>query len=177
MSYELKKPYTLEQRMQFLSDYNDDLGLQIRETDEYLFALEPNEMMGEKEVEGEIIPYPVINPNYEQEQADLREADFKSKFFNIEGYGWYRRQPKGYSSAIESLNTAFNSFAVMQQTGVENFPANVFIFYQAPDFTKPEECTEEWLIAHQTKNEAMTPIEFGTFYAAFANTWNTAEHE
>lgn len=119
----------------------------------------------------------VINPDYEQEQAEKREVDFKSKFFNIEGYGWYRRQPKGYSSAIESLNTAFNSFTVMQQTGIEHFPANVFIFYQAPDFTKPEECTEEWLIAHQTKNEAMTALEFGTFYTTFANTWNAEEHE
>ena len=27
----------------------------------------------------------VLNPDYDQEQADLREADFKSKFFLIEG--------------------------------------------------------------------------------------------
>lgn len=121
--------------------------------------------------------YVLKDASWEQQQADLREADFKSKFFKIEGYGWYRRQPKGYSSAIESLNTAFNSFTVMQQTGVEIFPANVFIFYQAPDFTKPEECTEEWLIEHQTKNEAMTALEFGTFYSTFANTWNSEEHE
>ena len=133
--------------------------------------------MGEKEVEGEMIPYPIINPDYEQEQAAIREADFKSNFFHVEGYGWYRRQPKGYSSAIESLNTAFNSFVVMQQMGVENFPADVFIFYRTPDFTKPEECTEEWLIAHQTKNETMTALEFGNFYATFANTWNAEEHE
>ena len=116
-------------------------------------------------------------PEYQQEQADAREADFKSKFFYIEGHGWYRRQPKGYSSAIESLNTAFNSFTVMRQMGVEEFPANVFIFYQAPDFTKPEECTEEWIIAHQTKNEAMTALEFGNFYTTFTNTWNEEEHE
>lgn len=177
MSYELKKPYTNEERMNFIVRYNHQEGLRTEETDLYLFALEKNEIMGEKEVEGEIIPYPVIDPHWEQEQADKREADFKSKFFNIEGYGWYRKQPKGYSSAIESLNTAFNSFTIMQQTGIENFPANVFIFYQAPDFTKPEECTEEWLVAHQTKNEAMTALEFGTFYTTFANTWNAEEHE
>ena len=112
-----------------------------------------------------------------QEQADIRRADFESKFFYIEGFGWYRRQPKGYQSAIESLNTAFNNFTVMRQMGVEEFPANVFIFYQAPDFTKPEECTEEWLIAHQTKNSAMSTLEFGTFYTTFTNTWNAEEHE
>ena len=119
----------------------------------------------------------VLNPDYDQEQADLREADFKSKFFNIEGFGWYRKQPKGYQSAIESLNTAFNRFSFMQKMGIETFPANVFIFYAEPDFTKPEECTEEWLVAHQTKNEAMTAQEFGSFYAAFTDAWNTEEHE
>lgn len=116
-------------------------------------------------------------PEYQQEQADKREADFKSKFFNIEGFGWYRKQPKGYQSAIESLNTAFNRFDVMQKMGVQQFPANVFIFYAQPDFTKPEECTEEWLVEHQTKNEAMTVQEFGNFYATFTDAWNTEEHE
>ena len=119
----------------------------------------------------------VLNPDYEEEQADLREANFKSKFFNIEGFGWYRKQPKGYQSAIESLNTAFNRFSLMQKMGIDTFPANVFIFYAEPDFTKPEECTEEWLVAHQTKNEAMTAQEFGSFYAAFTDAWNTEEHE
>lgn len=116
-------------------------------------------------------------PEYKQEQADKREADFKSKFFNIEGYGWYRKEPKGYQSAIESLNTAFNRFTVMQKMGIEVFPANVFIFYAQPDFTKSEECTEEWLITHQTKNEEMTVQEFGSFYATFTDAWNTEEHE
>ena len=121
--------------------------------------------------------YVLKSTEWEQEQADKREADFKSKFFNIEGYGWYRKQPKGYQSAIESLNTAFNRFEIMQKMGVEEFPANVFIFYQQPDFTNPEECTEEWLVAHQTRNNAMTVQEFGSFYATFTDAWNTEEHE
>ena len=50
----------------------------------------------------------VLNPNYEQEEADLREADFKSKFFFIDNFGWYRKQPKGYQSAVESMNVLFN---------------------------------------------------------------------
>lgn len=119
----------------------------------------------------------VLNPDYDEEETAKREADFKSNFFNIEGFGWYRKQPKGYQSAIESLNTAFNRFTVMQKMGIEVFPANVFIFYTQPDFTKPEECTEEWLVAHQTKNEEMTVLEFGNFYATFTDAWNTEEHE
>lgn len=115
MSYELKKPYTDAQRLDFVLSHN----LHLEETDLFLFALEANEMMGTKEIEIDVpdidddgnsilieveeeitvidydeegnetgshketitkkvpqthketitIPYPVINPNYEQEQA------------------------------------------------------------------------------------------------------------
>lgn len=113
----------------------------------------------------------IPNPNYEQEQAAKREADFKSKFFEIQNFGWYRKNPKGYSSAVESLNTAFNAV-----TFLGLLPANTLIFYTAPDFTKPEECTEEWLIAHQIFNQEMTTHEFGTFYVGFMTAWNNQEH-
>ena len=114
----------------------------------------------------------VLNPNYEQEQADLREADFKNTFFEIPTFGWFRKVPKGYSSAVESLNTAFNAVSILGQ-----LPADMMIFYTAPDFTKPEECTEEWLIEHQTKNQAMTAQQFGTFYMSFMTAWNKQMHE
>ena len=113
----------------------------------------------------------IPNPNWDEEQAEKREADFKSKFFEIQGFGWYRKQPKGYTSAVESLNTAFNAVTIMQK-----LPAGMLIFYQAPDFTKPEECTEEWLIAHQTFNNEMTAQEFGAFYVGFMTAWNNQEH-
>lgn len=107
----------------------------------------------------------------EEDKAKQREAEFKSKFFYIPNYGWFRRVPKGYSSAVESLNTAFNAVTIMQ-----TLPAGMLIFYQAPDFTKPEECTEEWLIAHQIMNEEMTVQEFGAFYVSFMTAWNNQEH-
>jgi len=113
----------------------------------------------------------VLNPNYDEEQAEKREELFKEKFFEIPTFGWFRKQPKGYSSAVESLNTAFNAVSI-----IGSLPANTLIFYQAPDFTKPEECTEEWLIEHQTFNEAMTAQEFGQFYVAFMTAWNNQEH-
>lgn len=113
----------------------------------------------------------VLNPNWEEEQANEREKDFKSKFFEIGGYGWYRKQPKGYTSAVESLNTVFNAVSIMQQ-----LPARMLIFYQAPDFYNPNECTEEWLVTHQIYNEAMTAQEFGKFYVDFMTAWNNQEH-
>lgn len=87
MSYELRKPITEKQRADFIVQYNHTQGLRIEDTEMYLFALEDNEMMGTKEIEMTVldyddqghaisdhtamveIPYPVINPNYEEEQA------------------------------------------------------------------------------------------------------------
>ena len=60
----------MTERADFIVNYS---YLRIVETDLYIFALEANEMMGEKEVEGETIPYPVINPNYEKEQAEAEK--------------------------------------------------------------------------------------------------------
>lgn len=50
MCYELKKPCTDEQRIEFLATYNDNMSLRAVDTDMFLFALEDNEIMGEKEI-------------------------------------------------------------------------------------------------------------------------------
>lgn len=114
----------------------------------------------------------VLNPNYDEEQAEIREADFKKQFFKVDNFGWYRKQPKGYQSAVESMNVLFNIANVAQ--GVR---AGLIIFYEEPDFTKPEECTEEWLVNHQIVMPAMTLQEFMQLYLAFMTAWNTEEHE
>lgn len=67
MSYKLNKPFTKKQRDDFITEYaqncnnNRDYTMTIEETATALYALEPNEIMQDGEV--------VINPNYEQEQA------------------------------------------------------------------------------------------------------------
>jgi hypothetical protein len=114
----------------------------------------------------------VLNPNYDEEQAEIREADFKKQFFKVDNFGWYRKQPKGYQSAVESMNVLFN-IANMTQ-GIQ---AGLVIFYQEPDFTKPEQCTEEWLVQHQIIMPAMTLQEFMGLYVAFMTAWNAEEHE
>lgn len=114
---------------------------------------------------------------YEEEQTQKRENEFKTNFFEIapiEGLftgGWYRRVPKGYTSAIESLNTAFNAVTVLGK-----LPANTLTFYTAPDFADAEQCTEDWLVANAFKNAEMTTTEFGAFYATFLQAWNATEH-
>lgn len=65
MSYEIKKPITDIQRVDFIVEHN---GLKFEDTEMFLFALEADEIMGEKEIEIEgetiTIPYPVKNPDY-----------------------------------------------------------------------------------------------------------------
>lgn len=134
-----------------------------------------------KETETKIVSfdnknYFVNDEEYIEKSSIERKNNFLKDFFKVGSYGYYRKQPKGYQSATESLNTAFNNFTVMQKMGIEEFPADVFIFYEEPDFTDPEQCTEEWLVAHQTKNKAMTAQEFGTFYTQFTQAWNAQEH-
>ena len=107
----------------------------------------------------------------EEEKAAEREANFKSQFFEIPNYGWFRKVPKGYSSAVESMNTASIAVSMMQ-----GLPAGMLIFYPEPDYTIPEQCTEEWLVEHQILSQAMTVQEFGALYMAFIQAWNTQEH-
>ena len=47
MSYELKKPYTDTQRIDFIVEYNHNLGLRIEETEVALYALEAWEIIQE----------------------------------------------------------------------------------------------------------------------------------
>ena len=66
MSYKLEKPYQEKQRTDFIVKYNHNMGLKIEETPEALYALEANEIMQDG--------IPVINPDYEAEQAQ-KEAE------------------------------------------------------------------------------------------------------
>lgn len=51
MCYEIKKPINDKQRADFITEYNYAKGLRIEDTEMFLFALEPDEIMGEKEIE------------------------------------------------------------------------------------------------------------------------------
>lgn len=125
----------------------------------------------------------VLNTDYEQEQAQARKTTFENQFFQIPAIenvfvgGWYRKTPKGYASALESLNTAYNNYMAIALINPEaKFPANTLIFYTAPDFTKEEQCTEKWLVAHQFKNEEMAREQFLLLYSTFSQAWNATEH-
>lgn len=151
---------------------NNDLIILAKETREELE--QALLFMVYTSIEETSIDYELYNGEYlaEEEIAEKRREAFLKDFFNVEGYGYYRKQPKGYQSAVESMNVLFNIANVTQ--GIQ---AGLIIFYQEPDFTKPEECTEEWLVAHQIVQPAMTLQEFMALYVAFMTAWNNQEHE
>ena len=73
MGYFLIKPLTDEARADFIVNHNHENGLLIEETEEAIYALEPNEMLNEN---GEI----VINPNYEEEQKQKEHERIQELF-------------------------------------------------------------------------------------------------
>lgn len=71
MGYKLEQPYTDKERTDFIFRYNQDCfqegyKCRIEETDTAIYALEENELLDNGEI--------VLNPNYEQEQAE-KEAE------------------------------------------------------------------------------------------------------
>lgn len=153
--------YKLGQIIEFTNEIPDDLLVFLYENKYSLNEIEPIDNVRRAVI--------VEKP---KPTAEQNKAEFESKFFEIESVGYYRKQPKGYQSAVESINTAFNMVTVL---GL--LPANTLTFYTAPDFADAEQCTEEWLIDNSFKNEAMTAQEFGEFYAKFMTAWNTQEHK
>ena len=79
MSYKLEKPYTETEYADFVVLHSHTNGRLIEETDTAIYALEPNEIMQEG--------LPVVNPDYEQEQAEkeaLRKAQLNLTAADVE---------------------------------------------------------------------------------------------
>ena len=124
-----------------------------------------------------------VNPDYNE--AYIRKEKFEKEFFLIPAAAkatveeeevdidvYYRRKPKGYSSAVESLLAAFT---IATTTG--KVDAGIIKVYPVPDFEDPEQVTEEWLVANQISLPQMSTQEFMGFYSKFLVAWNTIEHE
>lgn len=116
----------------------------------------------------------VPNPDYEEVKADERKTEFESKFIQT-SWGWYRKQPKGYANAPQSIDIIFN--IVNASGGFTEQVADMMLFYQQPDFDNPKECTEEWLVEHQYKHEPCSIQEFMQFYIAFQTAWANDQYK
>lgn len=88
MSYKLEKPYTDEAYANFVVEHNHNNGRKIEETEDAIFALEANEIMGNDNI-------PIINPNYETElkqkererldNLNLTAADVERAIYKVKG--------------------------------------------------------------------------------------------
>lgn len=115
----------------------------------------------------------IENPKYEEEQIQARTIEFYNNFV-VTSWGAFRKTPKGYSSAVEAVNTIFNMVNVAQSLTEEL--ANLLIFYEVPDFKQAEQCTEKWLVAHQKTHEACDLQTFMTWYLEFQTVWAKTQY-
>ena len=67
MSYQLIKPYTEQERLDFIVKYNHNMGLLIEETDIALYALEANEIM--------LDDVPQLDPEFDNKQLQLKREE------------------------------------------------------------------------------------------------------
>ena len=83
----------IQNTLEFMPQYKN---LNIRETDKNIILFN-GEFAFEEDVQNEL--------------AEQRKQTFLQDFFKVQ-YNeqdlYFRKQPKGYSSAVESINTAFN---------------------------------------------------------------------
>lgn len=124
MSYKLEKPYTQKEKEQFYVKYNHNQGLKIEETSKALYALEANEVMKNGK--------PVINPDYEKEQAQKRQEQFETDFF-LTSLGYIRRKVTMANGDIKDfLADLLPSIAM----GVQFGQTVSVITYKEPDAKK-----------------------------------------
>lgn len=147
---------------------NDNIqNIEIEETIYNDFCKNPNKYLWD----GENV---VLNENYETELAQEREKTFYTHFIKT-SLGNYRLEPKGYANAQQAMDVT-NTMATALG-GLTEQLVPLVIFYETPDFTKEEECTEEWLVAHQKNPSVMTLEEWQKFYFEFCQLYAMQQYK
>ncbi len=161
----LEKPYTENQRMDFIVEYNHNQGCEI-------------ETLEDETSEDEEAPQPTLQAfkmvATEDELINARKQTFYTQFI-VTSLGNYRLEPKGYANAQQAMDVT-NTMATALG-GLTEQLTNLVIFYETPDFTKEEECTEEWLVAHQIKPNVMTLEEWQKFYLEFCQLYAMQQYK
>ncbi len=118
----------------------------------------------------------ILDPEYEQKQSVKRKMNFEKEFIETSmkdskgNNSYYRQIPEGYANAPQTIELVDKY--VRDFEGMTEQIAQLLIFYQKPDFTKAEECTEEWLVAHQFHPPVdMTLQEWKAFEFDFQQRW------
>ena len=108
--------------------------------------------------------------DYSKDREDL----FKCQFIET-SKGWFRLQPKGFANAQQAID--FADRMIEKAGAITNQIASQIIFYKAPDFTKEEECTEEWLVANQSTWNSTKLEDWNTFYIEFGNLYIVSQYK
>lgn len=106
--------------------------------------------------------------------VSIRQQEFYTHFIKT-SLGNYRLQPKGYANAQQAMDVT--NTMVTALGGLTEQLTNLVIFYETPDFTKEEECTEKWLVAHQIKPNVMTLAEWQKFYLEFCQLYAMQQYK
>lgn len=149
---QLNKPYTEQEKINFIVQQNHKLGYIIEVQEDKLVALGYTD----------------------EEKANARKQEFYTQFIQT-SLGNYRLQPKGYANAQQAMDVT-NTMATALG-GLTEQLTSLVIFYETPDFTKEEECAEEWLVAHQIKPNVMTLAEWQKFYLEFCQLYAMQQYK
>lgn len=120
---------------------------------------------------GEYVP---LDETYLQKITKEREEQFYKQFIKT-FLGNYRLQPKGYANAQQAIDVVNNNVNTLGSLTEEL--TQWIIFYETPNFTKEEECTEKWLVAHQKNPEPMTLKEWQKFYFEFCQLYAQSQYK
>lgn len=142
MAYKLEQPYTEEQRIEFIVDYNHKMGLNIEETDNAMYALLADEIMVDN--------LPVKDESYEQKLQDKRKDKFEKEFF-LTSLGWIRRKVRMKDGSLKSF---LSDLLIPIKTGMEAGSMVEIITYKMPDFSK--EITNDYMVTLQERKNATT---------------------
>ena len=122
--YELRQPYTKEQRMDFIVEYNHKQGLAIAQTDDAIYALEAWETL-----ENGVV---VDNKEaWEAEKIEIRKQQFNKDFF-LTSLGYIRRK---VSMATGEVKDFLSDLLPTISIGVQMEQPVSIITYKEPDFT------------------------------------------
>lgn len=149
---QLNKPYTEQEKINFIVEQNHKLGYAIEEQEDKLVALGYTD----------------------EEKANARKQEFYTQFIQT-SLGNYRLQPKGYANAQQAMDVT-NTMATALG-GLTEQLTNLVIFYETPDFTKAEQCTEEWLVANQIKPSVMALADWQKFYLEFCQLYAMEQYK
>ena len=156
---------------------NYNLNEELMRADGYKELVEPEipsypHTISYKEIDNQIIKE-YIKVEVYQETTEDRQNRFNREFL-ITSKGAFRLHPKGFANALQAID--FIDKQVEKVGSVTEQIAGQVIFYQIPDFTIVEQCTEDWLVAHQLTLSTMSKEDWNTLYLEISQLYITQQY-